>query len=265
MDGIQWRNGIAESIGFGGYYQGTSPIHCWHPTCKLLGIGTLLLGSAAMTQWTWTLCFSGVALGIARLSQLPGHYFRRRARYPGLFILAVVITAPLSMGRHSLLQWQHIHLYAEGLSWAILVASRFGSLLLFMLTLLGTTPLPHLLAALRALGLSPWLLDLFLLTIRYLQDLIDCIRAMQIAMRLRGGGRQINLRHWAALTGSLLIRSYEQSERIYRAMRLRGYQAGLLYETLPQPQTADYWGTGAAALLGLGLLLAAKMYPILGF
>ncbi|NJK33574.1 MAG: cobalt ECF transporter T component CbiQ [Oscillatoriales cyanobacterium SM2_2_1] len=265
MDGVQWRRGITESIGFGGYCRGTSPIHYWHPTCKLLGIGTLLLASAAMTQWTWTLCFSGIALGIARLSQLPGHYFRRRARYPGLFIFAIVITAPLSMGRHTLFQWQQIHLYAEGLSWAILIASRFGTLLLFTLTLLGTTPLPHLLAALRSLGLSPWLLDLFLLTIRYLQDLNDCVQAMKTAMRLRGGGRQIHLRHWAALAGSLLIRSYEKSERIDRAMRLRGYQAGLLYETLPPPQTADYWGAGATALLGLGLLLAAKVYPILGF
>jgi len=50
---------------------------------------------------------------------------------------------------------------------------------------------------------------------------------METAMGLRGfKARHINghtLTVLASLSGSLLVRSYEQSERVYNAMALRGY------------------------------------------
>ena len=50
---------------------------------------------------------------------------------------------------------------------------------------------------------------------------------MQIAMRLRGfrlkGYDRRSLNQMAAMAGTLFIRSYEQSERVYHAMTLRGY------------------------------------------
>ena len=50
---------------------------------------------------------------------------------------------------------------------------------------------------------------------------------MKIAMKLRGfQGDKLsyrNLRVLASLVGTLLVRSYEQSQRVYQAMRLRGY------------------------------------------
>ncbi|NEP85179.1 MAG: cobalt ECF transporter T component CbiQ, partial [Okeania sp. SIO3B3] len=76
-------------------------------------------------------------------------------------------------------------------------------------------------------GIPPLLADMTLLSYRYLFEMGDDLRRMQIATRLRGfEGRKLNahtLRTYAALAGSLLVRSYERSERIYQAMVLRGY------------------------------------------
>lgn len=66
-----------------------------------------------------------------------------------------------------------------------------------------------------------------LLAYRYLEELGEMLTTMQRAMKLRGfQPRQFssrNLRIFAQLTGSILIRSYERSQRVYQAMILRGY------------------------------------------
>jgi cobalt/nickel transport system permease protein len=70
-----------------------------------------------------------------------------------------------------------------------------------------------------------------LLTYRYLHDIDQDWHTMQRAMHLRGFHFSQSKTFWqgkplvrlASLVGTLLIRSYEQSERIYQAMRLRGY------------------------------------------
>jgi cobalt/nickel transport system permease protein len=47
---------------------------------------------------------------------------------------------------------------------------------------------------------------------------------MYIAYALRGGNRKgIEMRHMGAFLGQLLIRGFDRAERIYRAMKCRGY------------------------------------------
>ncbi|PSN10637.1 cobalt ECF transporter T component CbiQ, partial [filamentous cyanobacterium CCP5] len=53
-----------------------------------------------------------------------------------------------------------------------------------------------------------------------------------------------------SLTGSLLIRSYERSQRVYQAMRLRGYGQ------LPRHQLSDRQPCDGASLTLTGVTLA---------
>jgi cobalt/nickel transport system permease protein len=66
-----------------------------------------------------------------------------------------------------------------------------------------------------------------LLTYRYLEELTDILTNMQRAMKLRGFEKkaldQRTLKMLSQLVGTLLLRSYEQSKRVYQAMVLRGY------------------------------------------
>jgi cobalt/nickel transport system permease protein len=70
-----------------------------------------------------------------------------------------------------------------------------------------------------------------LLSYRYLFEIGSDLARMETAMRMRGfRAARLSMRgvgNLAALAGSLLVRSYERSDRVYRAMILRGYgQAG---------------------------------------
>ena len=64
----------------------------------------------------------------------------------------------------------------------------------------------------------------------------------------------------AMLAGNLLIRSYEQSERVYKAMRLRGYGYGVVSTVgagAPAPDPGVSWLlTGAVLLAAAGIVIA---------
>lgn len=203
-----------------------SPIHQWLPTTKLIGLVILIFGFATVQQLWLVPYMVAVALGLFLLSRLPGHFLRSRLRYPGLFLLGVVIALPFLSGETVLWQWGFLSLRQEGILAMLLVAGRFFSIITVGIVLLGTTPFLTLVSAMRSLGLPPILADMTLLAYRYLFDISDQLAQLKQAMRLRGFRSTQTGRTWqqlAAVTGTLLIRSYEQSERVYKAMRLRGY------------------------------------------
>ena len=216
---------------FDDYLGGESYVHSWTPRLKLLGLGALMFAFAAVKHLSLLapmLCLTAV---LYRCSGLPFSFLRRRLRYPGLFILAVVLVLPFTAGSTILAQWGPLALRQEGLLTMVLVIGRFLSILTLGFVLLGTTPFLTLLRAMRSLGLPIILADMTLLTYRYLFETADMLSTMQKSMRLRGFGQQ---RRWlhverktlfqlAGLLGTLLIRSYERSEKIYKAMQLRGY------------------------------------------
>ncbi|WP_035987754.1 cobalt ECF transporter T component CbiQ [Leptolyngbya sp. KIOST-1] len=255
------------SVSFDTYVHRESVIHRWAPRLKLLSLLGLMFAFATVQNLAlvpWILALAAVLYG---LSSLPLSFLRRRLSYPGLFIVAVVVLLPLTVGDTVLGQWGWLTLREEGLRAALLIVGRFLSILTLGFVLLGTTPFLTLLGAMRSLGLPTILTDMALLSYRYLFEIAAMLTTMQQAMGLRGFGHRrqgwlrVNrqtLEHLALLTGNLLIRSYEQSERVYKAMRLRGYGQGSAprQSTTPRP-TALCWGlTGAVGAAAIALVAA---------
>ncbi|MEO0757383.1 MAG: cobalt ECF transporter T component CbiQ [Cyanobacteria bacterium J06648_16] len=230
-----------------------SHIHQWSPRTKLLGLGLLVLSYATIQSVELVPVMLGVTAGLYTLSGLPLSFLRSRLRYPSLFLLGVVVTLPWLSGATILWQWGPLALRQEGLLMMVLVASRFCSIITLGIVLLGSTPFLQLVGALRGLGLPDLLADMALLAYRYLFDIADQLSRLKQAMRLRGFSFH-QTRAWqpfAAVTGTLLIRSYEQSERVYKAMRLRGYG-----DRPTRDATVSGWGEvgDVAGLVGCGAI-----------
>ncbi len=169
-----------------------------------------------------------LVLGLYGLAQLPLRYLLKRLTFPGIFILSTVLLLPWTSGQQILWQWGGFALRQEGTYSAALVSGRFLSILILGFILLGTTPFLEIVSALRSLRMPPLLTDMTLLTYRYLFEVAEQLVTMKQAMALRGYGQtpQPLFRRWHLLSnllGSLLLRSYDQSQRVYQAMRLRGY------------------------------------------
>ncbi|MEB3887449.1 cobalt ECF transporter T component CbiQ [Lyngbya sp. CCY1209] len=204
-----------------------SPIHRWHPQSKLIGLLALMFAFAAVETPRLIPAMFAVAIALYLLSKLPFSFLASRLQYPGLFLLGVVALLPFFSGQTPLWTWGPVTVWREGSLAVLLIASRFLAIFTVGVVLLGSSSFLTLIKAMRSLGLSPILADMLLISYRYIFELGHQFQMMRRATVLRGfRPRQLsrrNLQVYAALAGSLLIRSYQQSEQVYKAMQLRGY------------------------------------------
>lgn len=231
-----------------------SPIHRWETRCKLVGLMALAFAIAAVDVLVLLPAVLAIAFSCYALARLPLAYWWRRVRYPGFFLVALVAALPFAAGDTVLWAWGPVRVYREGCLAVLPIAGRFAAILTLGLVAFGTHPVAETVRALRSLGLSPILTDLMLLSYRYLTELGDDWQRMQVAVQLRGfRNRRLDgqtLRLWAALTGSLLVRSYERSERVYQAMRLRGYGAPAGDRPRKLPDRRAFFSPSALGLYG---------------
>lgn len=204
-----------------------SPLHRWKQGYKLVGLLSLIF-AFAFIQNIWLIPLLIIITCILfSLSEIPVSFLIKRLRYPSWFILAVVCFLPFVSGNTPVFQWGYLTIREEGCWDAILISVRFFCILTLSLVLFGTAPFLSSIKAMRFLGLPRVIVDMTLLSYRYLEELGEMLTTMQRATRLRGFKARCfnrrNLEVFAQLTGSILVRSYERSLRIYQAMILRGY------------------------------------------
>lgn len=214
-------------LGLDEYAYLDSPIHRWEPRHKLIGLAALILAfSFVRSLWLLPLMI-GITGILYCVSRLPFSFLMSRLKLPGFFLLAIALMLPFLTGETVLVAWGPFTVRQEGVVALALVATRFICILTLSLILFGTVPFLTNIRALRSLGLPSLLADMILLSYRYIYEIADYLKTMQTAMRLRGfQDRKFsreNLKKYASLIGSLLIRSYEKSEQVYKAMTLRGY------------------------------------------
>lgn len=255
-----------------------SVIHRWEPHSKLVALVALIFAFAFVEKLTLLPGMVAVTVALFALSRLPLPFLRSRLRYPGLFLLGIVLLLPWFSGSTVLWQWGWLSLRQEGTLAVLLIACRFLCIITVVLVLLGTIPFLTTIKAMRSLGLPDVMADMMLLTYRYLFDVASNLNTMRRAMGLRGFGqgaryRQRRRRVWflpdgrdlrllASLTGTLFIRSYEQSERVYKAMRLRGYSNRAKPQSFtalqsPNPYFEAPWNAIATTIT---LLIAATFF-----
>lgn len=95
-----------------------------------------------------------------------------------------------------------------------------------VLLLVATTPISDIAGAMKRLKIPDLFITLFEMTYRYIGILMEEASSMALAYRLRSHEQKgIVLNHMGSFVGQLLIRSFDRAERIYQAMKLRGYPA----------------------------------------
>ncbi len=215
------------NFNFDEYANFNSPLHRWDTRYKIIGLFALMFAFSSVEDLRLIPAILTITVLFYSLSQLPLKFLLRRLTYPGFFLLGVVGLLPFLSGNTIIGQWGVLTLRQEGCQAVLLIASRFLAIFTLGLILLGTCSFLTLVKGLRSLGLSPILTDIMLISYRYLFQLGHQFHTLQRATQLRGfQPRRLswrNLQIYAALTGSLLIRSYQQSQQVYKAMQLRGY------------------------------------------
>ena len=227
------------------YLQATalSPLGRWQARFKLPALFVLVFAFAAVVKPSLLPALPVLAAAIWFLSGLPLAYLFARLRLPGFFLLFMVIVLPFWSGETVLWQIGPLALRQEGLLSLLVIIIKFISIFTVVVALFATTQFSGITVALKALGI-PWLLtDLLLFTYRYIFQLIGDLKQMRTAARLRGyrGASIRALKPLANIIGTMLVRSHEQSEKVARAMALRGYGNNSLPLSLCAPRLYDYF------------------------
>ncbi len=216
-------------LDFDEYAHLRSPLHRWDPRYKLIALFLLILAFSLVRDLRLLPAMAVISGVIYVLSRLPLSFLLVRLRSPGFFLLLMAVFLPFLSGRTVLFRLGPLILWREGCLDLLLVATKFVCILTVSFVLFGTAQFSVTVKAMRSLGLPAALADMVLFSYRYIYKIGDDLERMQTAIRLRGfRGRQVkSMGILASLTGSILVRSYEQTDRVYKAMILRGYGQSL--------------------------------------
>lgn len=203
---------------------GDSPLHRLDPRAKLVAALTVVAVAMSYPRHTVgaLLPWFALPLGAAVAAGLPLGFLVRRALVVLPFAAVVAIANPW-FDRVPLL---HAGPWTISGGWLSFTSILLRALLaaLVALLLVATTGFPALAAALERLAVPRPLVVQLLLLYRYLTLLGDEWQRVATARTLRGNGRPLSLAAFGALAGSLLLRTAERAERIYAAMRARGFE-----------------------------------------
>jgi len=247
------------------YRASSSLIHLLDPRVKLVLTLLFIITTALVPPGSWAvfILLYALILAVEVLSELGVLYVFKRSLLAIPFVIAAI---PI------------IFTTSEGEAVSIIISSftvqisltgleRFFSILLkswisiqAAIVLAASTPFPDLLVAMRAIHIPRMIVAIFGLMWRYLFILADEALRLHRARESRSGhpdvpqGKVGGSVVWRAqvtgkMVGSLFIRAFERSDRIYNAMLSRGYDGEI--RTLPlSPMTPAEW-----LILFVGMLL----------
>jgi cobalt/nickel transport system permease protein len=115
---------------------------------------------------------------------------------------------------------------AEGARLALVIVLKGLALITLALVLLATGPVDVTLKAAHALRVPGLLVQLVLLTYRYLFVLADEFLRLRVALRARGFRNRMSWHSYRTVgqvAGALVVRGSERAERVAQAMRCRGF------------------------------------------
>ncbi len=202
-----------------------SPFHHMDVRLKLIGLFLLLFSFAFVTQLVLLPVIFILSLTFVLISRLPLMFVVSRLKIPAALFVVIAVMVLLFSAGEPMWTWSIFSITYEGVASFLLLSIRFVSILLLVIVLFGTSSFHDILRAMSSLGLPSILADMTTFTYRYIHELSLDMQRMRMAVNMRGfkGGIRHTLPVMASLSGTLLFRSYEQSERVYQAMCLRGY------------------------------------------
>jgi cobalt/nickel transport system permease protein len=225
-----------------------SPIRSLNPKTKFVTIiaVVLLVVSTPADAFAVFALFLALALVLIVISRVPVTVFLRRALIALPFILVALAAVPFvteAPGGTS---------YTLGIGGATVTTTGFllvfnvmcKSILsiVFLTLLISSTPFRDLVSGLQELSVPSFLTDTLSFMYQYLFIITDEVQRVAFARDARlYGNRWI----WQApvighMIGSIFVRSFERGERIFLAMKARGYDSSIGHRPTPPLAAADY-------------------------
>lgn len=230
-----------------------SPLSRLDPRWKLAAFTLVALAATLLCTLPATLLAFAGALLLVILARLPPRWVLSRLGGLALALAVFLVPLPFLLDRDGpAWDWGIVRLSLRGATAAGLIAAKALTVVTLMLVLLATAPLDATLKAARSLHVPGVLVQLALMSYRYLFLLADELSRLRIALRVRGYRNRPTRHSYRTVghvAGTLLVRGYERAERVGHAMRCRGFDGEF--------RTLTSFHTTSADVVAFLILLAA--------
>jgi cobalt/nickel transport system permease protein len=207
-----------------------SPLQAWDARWKIASLAVWTAAAVSLHSVPVAALSAGLAATLLWTGRLPWRVLLARLAAAQVLLLPCLLVLPFTFPGERV-QIGPVAVSAEGLRVAALLYLRALAALALALAVVYSTPMISLLRALQSLRLPRALVEISLLTYRYLFSLWWELTRMRWALATRGFGgwsASARIRPLASVIGVSLVRSVERTERIHQAMRCRGF-AGRLH------------------------------------
>jgi len=247
---------------------GVSLFHRWDVRCKIVTILVYSFVIASLKHLPPALAAIGISLLILVIARASFSRVVLRllaiTGFVSMFLVIMPFSAPVHNGDTVLVfnGMERLGFNLRGLRLAATIAAKAVAIALLMEPLLSTAPLPVTLHGLSRLGAPEIIGQMVLLSYRYLHVFRHEARRMASGMRVRGFRRRTNLAALRAVgnfIGMLFVRSFERTERVFDAMRARGYRGRFPEPVELRLRTGDLLVSSLWLALGAALIVYDRM------
>ena len=222
------KNKIYELHALERLSDGRSCIHKLHPTVKLLTTAVFVIVAVSFDRYAFgrLIPYFFYPTLLMALSETPYSVLLKR------FLIALPFC--LFAGISNVIFDRAPAFAIGGLTVSCGVISLFTILfraylcVMAVLLLISVTPLAEITASGRRLRVPAVFVMLFEMTYRYIGVLPEEAYSAYVAYSLRSGGKGIDIKDMGSFTGQLLLRAFDRADRVYNAMKCRGYASRFL-------------------------------------
>jgi len=207
-----------------------TPLQRWDPRLKIAALGLLAFGIALLDTIPASVVALATAVALIVVSGLPFHFVSHALKFVLMFLIPFFLIMPLTYPGAATIHVLGLPFAWEGLRLATLIFIKAIAIVLTSFAIFGTSRFDVSMIALQRLKCPRILTQMLLFTYRYTFVFLEEMRRMQTSMRARGFVPRSNgytLRTYGNFVGTLLVRSFERTERVYKAMLSKGYKGEL--------------------------------------
>jgi cobalt/nickel transport system permease protein len=232
-----------------------SPLRQLDARWKLAALTLAALATALLRTVPATALALAGALFLAWLGRLPLRWYLGRLGPVALVLALFAVPLPFLLhGSGPEWQWGPFSVSRHGAAVALVLSTKAVAVVTLALVLLASAPLDATLKAAHSLHVPGLLVQLGLLSYRYLFLLADELGRLRVALRVRGYRNRPTWHSYRTVghvAGTLLVRGYERAERVGQAMRCRGFDGRF--------RSLATFRTRAADVLAFALIVAATL------
>lgn len=238
-----------------------SVIQNWDTRFKIAALGLFIISIALIKTIPMALTALVVALILVLITALPMHFISHGLMFVIFFLLPFFIVMPLSYPGESAFEVIGVGFAWEGLRIATVIFLKAVAIVLVTYSAFGSSRFDVSMLALQSLKVPRVVVQMLLFTYRYTFVFLDEMRRMYTSMRARGFIARSNgrtLKVMGHFVGTLLVRSFERSERVYKAMLSKGYQ-GELHSMVTFSSDGTDYAKAVVVIVIAGALVATDM------